>query len=102
MSRLEQLEQMLSESPDDNFLRYALAMELRGQDQLERSAKIFLEMTDDEPPHVPAFFMGGQVLVMLDEIEQAKSLLTKGIEQAQIQGDTHAAGEMTAFLDTLE
>jgi predicted Zn-dependent protease len=102
MPRLEQLEEMLAADPDDKFLQYALAMELRGQEQLDRSVEIFLSMTKGDPPHVPAFFMGGQVLVMLDRIEEAQTLLQAGIEQADIQGDSHAAGEMRQFLASLE
>ncbi len=102
MSRLEKIEAMLKDSPEDTFLRYALAMELRGENQLDRSVGIFLELTKEDPPHVPAFFMAGQVLEMQDEIEDAKAILTQGISEAQKQNDLHAAGEMTQMLDSLD
>jgi cytochrome c-type biogenesis protein CcmH/NrfG len=102
MSRREQLEEMLAESPEDTFLRYALAMELKSAEEYDACIKLFQELMKDVPPHVPAFFMAGQALAADDRVEEAQAVLTTGIEQAQAQGDTHAAGEMTQFLASLE
>ena len=92
---------MLAEEPQDTFLRYALAMELKNDDEYEQSDLMFRELMRDEPPYVPAFFMLGQQLVGQDNIDEAKTVLQLGIEQAQQQGDLHAAGEMTELLQSL-
>jgi hypothetical protein len=102
MSRREQLETMLADSPNDTFLRYALAMELDSDEEHERSLELHQGLIADEPPYVPSFFMSGQQLVRLDRIEEARHLLTQGIVVAQSQGDLHAAGEMREFLDSLD
>ena len=102
MSRREQLESMLADSPDDTFLRYALAMELENEDENERSLELHDGLMKDDPPYVPSFFMSGQQLANLDRIAEAKEMLEKGIEQADAQQNLHAAGEMRQFLDTLE
>ena len=102
MSRREQLEEMLAESPADTFLRYALAIELENEEQHERSLELHRGLMDDEPPYVPSFFMSGQQLANADRTEEAIEILKQGIEQADRQGDTHAAGEMRGFIDTLE
>ena len=57
MSRREQLEVMLSDSPEDTFLRYALAMELENEDENERSLELHRGLMNDTPPYVPSFFM---------------------------------------------
>ena len=102
MSRREQLEQMLAESPEDGFLRYALAMELKSAEEYVESLKLFDGLMNEDPPHVPAFFMAGQVLAADDRVDEAQAVLAAGIEQAQIQNDLHAAEEMTGFLASLE
>ena len=102
MSRRAQIEAMLQESPDDTFLKYALAMELKSEQQHEPSLKLFGELMASEPPHVPAFFMAGQQLAGLDRIDEAQAILKQGIEQANQQGNAHASGEMTEFLMSLE
>ena len=102
MSRREQLETMLAETPGDTFLRYALAMELENEDENERSLELHRGLMAEEPPYVPSFFMSGQQLANLDRIDEAKQMLEKGIEQANVQNDLHAAGEMRQFLDSLD
>ena len=102
VSRREQLEQMLVDSPQDSFLRYALAMELANEEQHDRSIELYKGLMADDPPYVPAFFMLGQQLTKLDRIDEARTALNDGIVQAREQNDMHAAGEMTEFLQSLE
>jgi len=93
---------MLKDAPDDTFLQYALAMELKSEGQHEESLKLFGDLMAGDPPHVPAFFMAGQQLAGLDRIEEAQQTLREGIEKANQQGNAHASGEMTEFLMSLE
>ena len=102
MSRREQLEAMLADAPDDTFLRYALAMEWDSEGEHQRSLEIHQSLMDDQPPYVPSFFMSGQQLAKLDQIEAAMVVLQQGIKQANQQGDAHAAAEMTEFLESLD
>lgn len=101
MSRREQLESMLAETPDDTFLRYALALELDGEEEHDRSIELHQGLMQDDPPYVPSFFMCAQQLARLERDDEAKVLLAAGIEQANAQGNAHAAGEMTEFLMSL-
>lgn len=102
MSRREQIESMLADSPQDTFLRYALAMELANDDsESERCLELHHGLIQEETPYVPSFFMAGQQYARLDRIDEARSILTQGIAQAETQGDLHAAGEMREFLASL-
>jgi thioredoxin-like negative regulator of GroEL len=101
MSRREKIEAMLAEEPGDTFLRYSLAMELDKEGDNEASLAKFTELTRDQPPYVPAFFMAGQQLVRLGRMTEARAYLRAGIEAARAQGDAHAAGEMSEFLSSL-
>ena len=100
-SRREKIEAMLEDDPTDTFLRYSLAMELDKEGENEHSLEKLSELTKDEPPYVPAFFMAGQQLVRLDRVNEARAILRDGIEQARTQNDSHAAGEMSEFLASL-
>lgn len=100
-SRREKIEAMLADDPDDTFLCYSLAMELDKEGEHDRSLEKLAELTKDEPPYVPAFFMAGQQLVRLTRVDEARSILRDGIEQARVQNDSHAAGEMSEFLASL-
>ena len=101
MPSVEQLEAMLKDTPDDTFLLYALAMELDNREQHQRSLDIFTALMSQATPYVPAFFMSAQQLVRLDRVNEARTCLRSGIEQARQQGDAHAAAEMSEFLTSL-
>lgn len=101
MSRREKIEAMLADDPGDTFLRYSLAMELDKEGEHEASLARFSELTRDDPPYVPAFFMSAQQLARLTRVDEACEILRAGVIAARSQGDQHAAGEMTEFLASL-
>jgi tetratricopeptide (TPR) repeat protein len=101
VSRKEQIEAMLVEDPQDDFLRYSLAMELAKEGDSEKSLELFKELYTGSPPHVPSFFMAAQQLAKLGEINESRAILRNGIDAAHAQGDTHAAAEMGEFLSDL-
>ena len=101
MSRLEKLKEMLEQDPADTFVRYGLAMEYRTNDQTNEASKLFKELMNDTPPHVPSYFMMGQMLADNEQIDDAKTTLQSGITEARSQGNSHAAGEMTELLESL-
>ena len=101
MSRRKKIESMLAEDPGDTFLRYSLALEMDKEAEHEASLKLLSTLAQDQPPYVPALFMAGQQLVRLQRVEEARTVLRNGIEQARAQGNSHAAGEMSEFLASL-
>jgi tetratricopeptide (TPR) repeat protein len=101
MSRRAKIEAMLAEEPADVFLRYSLAMELDKEGDHDASLTQFAELTQGEPPYVPAFFMAAQQLARLERVDEARTYLRDGIEVARSQGNSHAAGEMSEFLASL-
>jgi predicted Zn-dependent protease len=100
-SRREKIEAMLAENPADTFLRYSLALEREKEGDHERSLQGLAELSRDQPPYVPAFFMAAQQLVKLSRIDDARSMLRDGIDAARQQGNAHAAGEMAELLTQL-
>lgn len=101
MNRRQKIEAMLADDPQDTFLRYSLAMELRGEGDHDKSLALLDQLMAEAPPCIPAFFMAAQQLVDLDRIDDAREYLRNGIEQARNQGDAHAAAEMSELLSSL-
>ena len=101
LSRREKIEAMLADDPGDTFLRYSLAMELDKAGVHDASLAKFAELTRDDPPYVPAFFMAAQQLARLGRTDEARTILRSGIAAANTQNDHHAAGEMGEFLASL-
>ena len=100
-SRREKIEAMLADEPQNQFLRYSLAMECDKEGDHDRSLELLAALARDSEPYVAAFFMAGQQLARLGRVEEARTYLRDGIEAARRAGDAHAAGEMSEFLASL-
>lgn len=100
-SRREKLESMLQSAPNDQLLRYMLAMELDREGQSEQSLEHFQSLMSAATPYVPAFLMAGQMLTRLNRSAEARQIFQLGIRQADLQQNSHAAGEMAGFMATL-
>ena len=100
-SRREKIEALLAQEPADPFLRYGLAIEYDNEERFEDALAKFQGLTQDRPPHVASFFRGAQLLVRLERVDEARTWLRTGIEEARGQGDAHAAGEMSELLADL-
>jgi hypothetical protein len=100
-TRREKIEAMLQDEPKDQFLRYSLACEYDNEERPDESLSLFQGLMADQPPHVPSFLRGAQLLVKMDRIADARSALREGVEAARRQADLHAAGEMGELLASL-
>jgi hypothetical protein len=102
--RMDQIEAMLADDPDDAFLRYGLAMEYASAGDQATCAEVLRDLIARTAanPYVPAFLQAGQALARLDRVAEACAVLRQGVEAARKAGDTHAQGEMQGLLDSLE
>jgi tetratricopeptide (TPR) repeat protein len=97
-SRRQKLEAMLAADPADQMLRYMLALELEKTSEHDRSLELLQGLMTGETPYVPAFLMAGQQLTKIGRHDEARQCFEAGIQNAQQQGNAHAAGEMQQFL----
>lgn len=92
--RREKIEAMLKDDPNDIYLRYCLALEMRSDEQHDDSIDLLTKLSQEDPPHVQSFFMAAQQLAGLDRTEEARKFLRDGIEAAEHQSVGSAVGEM--------
>lgn len=101
-NRLEQIEAMLQDEPNDPELRYMLAMEHASGGDDTAAVACFEELIRLAPKYAPAYHQAGRALVRLDRLADARHMLQRGIPIAQAHGNDHAAGEMLELLQSLE
>lgn len=99
--RLEMLEKLIAKGTTDPFVRYARALELRGEGQLEAALGALDEVRSLHPQYVPTFLMAAQVAIALERTELARSWLEQGITVATAERDEHARSELQSALDAL-
>jgi tetratricopeptide (TPR) repeat protein len=100
-SRKEQIEELLALDPDDSFLRYGLAMEHASLGEDEQAVKCLTDLLARDADYVPAYLQAGRALMRLGDDDRAREVLRAGVVAANRKGDTHAAGEMAGFLESL-
>lgn len=97
-TRIQILEQMLSQSPANAFARYGLAMEYVKSGDLKRAVAEFESLLASDPAYSAAYFHGGQTYEKLGQLDEARDYYRRGIAATR---DPHARSELQAALDIL-
>lgn len=100
-NRLEVLQNMVAQNPNDSFARYGLAMEYANSGDLERALGEYRALLAADPNYSAAYYHGGRTLEKLDRIEEARALYREGIEATTRSGDLHTRSEIQAALEEL-
>jgi predicted Zn-dependent protease len=101
LTRRQKIEAMLVDEPHDVFLRYSLALEMVNEQQCEPAIVLLQQLCVGTPPYVPAYFRCAQIMADMNKVAEARNFLREGIEAARMQGDLHAAAEMSEMLSEL-
>jgi tetratricopeptide (TPR) repeat protein len=100
-TRQQQIEEMLAEDPGDADLRYMLAMEHVSQGDDTGAVRCFTDLIRIAADYPAAYHQAGRALQRLGRLDEARTMLQRGIASAQKKDDIHAAGEMSELLAQL-
>lgn len=100
-SRRQMLEEFVAQKPDDAFSRYGLALECMNGGDSTAADQHFRVLLEQNASYIPAYQMYGQLLVRESRKEEARKVLSSGIEAATKAGNQHARSEMEALLNDL-
>lgn len=100
-TRRQKLEEFLAQNPKDTFSRYGIALECVREGDLAAAEAHFRILIESNPDYVPGYQMYAQTLAQNDRLEDAKTILTQGIQAAIHQGNQHARSEMEGLLSDL-
>lgn len=101
MDRIAKLKVLLLQSPNDSFLKHALALEYikLGDDE---TAKIYFEtLLEAEPGYVGSYYHLAKLLERKGESDAAISVYEKGMKEAKAASDVHAYNELQAAYEDL-
>ena len=102
MNRLAQLEAFLVESPNDPFLKYAIALEQLKMGKEKEALVIFVKLTETNPNYVGTYYHLGKLQEQLEQLEAALVSYQKGMEVAQKLGDSHSYNELQGVYNMLQ
>ena len=95
------LEAMVSKKPDDAFSRYGLALECMNSGDSVAADGHFRALIEHNAGYIPGYQMYGQFLVRESRVNEARQVLSRGIDAATKAGNQHARSEMEALLNDL-
>jgi tetratricopeptide (TPR) repeat protein len=93
-TRLEQLRGMLAEEPDDAFIRYAIALELKRAGKMEEAAKDLEQLLIADPKYIACYYQLALILTDLGRTEEAIHVCEAGSLQCITTGDRKARAEL--------
>lgn len=99
IERIEKLTQMLAESPDDAFLKHAMALENIKLGKDEVAKLLFEEILDKNPSYVGSYYHLAKLLERLGDNEGALVVYENGMKEANAVGDKHAYNELMMARD---
>lgn len=101
-NRTDQLKQYLSESPDDAFLNYALAIEMVGEENDIEAEKIFRRLLEIHPNYSATYYHLGKLLERKKAKDEAISMYETGISVSKANNEMHQVSELQSALLELE
>jgi len=101
-SRLEQLQQMLLQEPNDEFLQYAIAMEFVSAGEMQKAIDGLEKILNNNKNYLAAYYQLGKCYETQHKITDAKSVYEKGIAIAHAQNKTKTLNELREAIFLLE
>lgn len=94
MERIDKLKTFLEKSPNDSFLKHALALEYVKLGEEAGARQLFEEILTQDPAYIGSYYHLGKLLERTGEAQLAIEWYEKGMAAAKAAGDRHAYGEL--------
>lgn len=102
MERIDQLNQMIVDDPNDPFLHYAIGLELVKKQYYQEAMAAFQKTITLDEGYIAAYYQLGLVFIEIDIVDVARSYIQKGIEKAILKKDYKSRGELEELLESIE
>jgi Tfp pilus assembly protein PilF len=100
-SRISQIIQLLEKTPEDTFLKHALALEYLKLGEEEKARNCFTDLLTKNPDYVGSYYHLALLLDKLGERTEAIRFFEQGMQVAKAKGDTHAFNELRSAYEEM-
>ena len=101
MNRIEKIQQMLQASPNDNFLRHALALEYIKINNDAAAEALFKSILAASPDYVGSYYHLAKLLERNGDTQAAVNWYEQGMQAAKNLNDMHAYNELQSAYEDL-
>ena len=99
--RLDALQAMLADNPEDAFCLYGVAQEHLKAGSCDLAVAYFDKCLAADPNYLYAYYHKARAQEELDLMNEAAQTLRSGLTRARAAGDQQAISEIGSFLDML-
>lgn len=100
--RLQQLRAMLADEPGDLFLRYAIALELKREGDMEQAIEDLHAILIEEPEHIASYYQLALLLADTGKTKDAIETCEAGSMRCLVTGDRKARAELLELMEALK
>lgn len=100
-NRIERLLGFLKDTPQDQFVIHALALEYAKEQNWDEAIAYFEKNIAIDPQYVATYYHLGKVQEQMGKEEDAIVTYAKGMDVAKAIGDAHAFGELRSVYEEL-
>lgn len=101
MDRIAQIKQFLVATPEDSFLKHALALEYIKLNDDVAARQLFEELLAHEPGYIGSYYHLGKLLERAGDNAAAISTYEKGMAMAKAGNEKHAYNELQSAYEDL-
>lgn len=102
VDRLNYLQDMLKQEPNDPFLIYALALEFHKKGDISTCILNLEKLVIVHPDYLATYYQLGKCYEEQQKVHEAREAFEKGIIIAQKQKNNKTLGELRTALDMLD
>jgi len=92
--RLEKLQTLLEDDPNDSFLLFALAKEFESLEEYEQAIKTLEKLRESDEKYVGLYYHLAKLYQETDQLKAAQNMYEIGVEKCREVGDQHALSEL--------
>lgn len=102
MNRIEELNKMLQKDPKDSFLKYAVAIELYKLSNKKEAINNLKQLIIEDANYLASYYQLGIWLKEINEIEECRLIINKGIDIAIEQKNHKTLRELKEVINQLD
>ena len=99
--RIQYLEQLLQNDPNDSFLNYALALEYVKLNQVTDAIELLEALRRDDPGYSPTYYQLAVIYIEQNQPQKAKPIIEEGMMLTK-NNDAKTYNELRGLLDEIE
>jgi tetratricopeptide (TPR) repeat protein len=99
--RIQYLEQLLQNDPNDSFLSYALALEYQKLGDVCEAINLLEALRSDDPGYSPTYYQLGAMYIEQNEPDKAKPIIEAGMALVKAI-DLKTYNELRSLLDEVD